>query len=92
MSSSGLISHKGTDGTQVWDRISRYGSYTGTVGENLSFGDSKGSEYMLSLYIDDGVLNRSHRSAITNPVYTKTGVAHCSHKSQMRGMVAIVYA
>jgi len=44
--------------------MERYGVPSGTMGENLSFGKSRGDEYMTSLFIDDGVADRGHRTAI----------------------------
>ena len=88
----GVVSHDGSDGSKVWHRMERYGKGAGTLGENLSFGNSRGDEYMTSLWIDDGVADRGHRSAITNKAYTKVGIAYCPHKSVYEGMVAIAYA
>jgi uncharacterized protein YkwD len=61
--------------------MERYGVASGTMGENLSFGKSRGDEYMTSLFIDDGVADRGHRRAITSNKYYKVGIAYCSHKS-----------
>ena len=88
----GIVSHDGSDGSKVWDRMGRYGQASGTMGENLSFGKSRGDEYMTSLFIDDGVANRGHRNAIQRKNYFKVGIAYCSHKSVYDGMVAIAYA
>lgn len=57
----GIVSHSGSDGSKVWHRMERYGEAFGTMGENLSFGKSYADEYMISLYIDDGVSDRGHR-------------------------------
>jgi uncharacterized protein YkwD len=62
------------------------------MGENLSFGKSRGDEYMTSLFIDDGVADRGHRTAIQNKKYNLVGLAYCPHKSDYQGMVAIAYA
>ena len=62
------------------------------MGENLSFGKSRGDEYMISLFIDDGVSDRGHRQAICNEKYFKVGIAYCNHNSDYHGMVAIAYA
>ena len=63
-----------------------YGVASGTTGENLAVGYSQGDEYMISLFVDDGVLDRGHRVAIQNKEYTKVGIAYCN------GKVAIAYA
>ena len=34
----GKISHVGSDGSQPWERIERYGEWGGEVAENISFG------------------------------------------------------
>jgi uncharacterized protein YkwD len=70
----------------------RYGKGSGTLGENLSFGKSRGDEHMTALWIDDGVADRGHRRAIMSKEYFKVGIAYCSHKSVYEGMVAIAYA
>ena len=46
------------------DRMKKWGKATGVIGENLSFGMSEGDEYMMSLFIDDGVKDRGHRRVI----------------------------
>lgn len=90
--SKGVVSHDGTDGSKVWDRMERYGDPQGTMGENLSFGKSRGDEYMLGLFIDDGVEDRGHRTAIQHPSYNLVGIAYCPHNSQYENMVAIAYS
>jgi uncharacterized protein YkwD len=73
--------------------VDRYGKGTGTIGENLSFGQYvAGPEVIMALYIDDGVKNRGHRRALQNPAYNYTGIAHCQHRSQYTEMIAIAYA
>jgi hypothetical protein len=88
----GVVSHTGTNGSKIQVRINRWGQASGVIGENLSFGMSEGDEYMISLFIDDGVKNRGHRNAIQNRNYKKVGIAYCPHNSMYRGMVAIAYA
>jgi uncharacterized protein YkwD len=73
----GVVSHDGSDGSKVWHRMERYGKGSGTLGENLSFGNSWDDEYMTSLWVDDGVVNRGHRHAITQKAYRKVGIAFC---------------
>lgn len=77
----------------MWHRVSKYGKSTGEVGENLAFGQQEnGTDYLMSLLIDDGIADNNHRRAIFNSAYTKTGMAYCSHNSQYKNMIAIVYA
>ena len=51
-------------------------------GENLSFGNYKtnpGKRHVLSLLIDDGVLDRNHRRNIYDTRFTDVGIAHGLH-------------
>ena len=91
MGDRGKTGHTGSDGSQVWDRIERYGKWTGSVAENISFGDTTGADYMIQLYIDDGVPNRGHRKNIMNANLKQTGIAYCSH-SKYGGMLVVVFA
>merc|ERR1712137_136432 len=88
---SGTTGHTGSDGSQPWDRINRYGRWGGTVSENLAYGRSEGDEYMVQLYIDDGVRDRGHRINMLNPELKLTGMAYCGHNSY-GGMMAVAYA
>jgi len=89
----GLVQHNGSDGSQVWHRVDRYGKGSGTIGENLSFGIYKGGpEVIMALFIDDGVSNRGHRKALQNKTYQYTGIAKCPHSSQYGEMIALAYA
>jgi len=88
---SGTTGHTGSDGSQPWDRINKYGRWGGTVSENLAYGRSEGDEYMVQLYIDDGVRDRGHRINMLNPELKLTGMAYCKHNSY-GGMMAVAYA
>eukprot|EP00315_Gephyrocapsa_oceanica_P043257 CAMPEP_0185532626 /NCGR_PEP_ID=MMETSP1366-20130426/108039_1 /TAXON_ID=38817 /ORGANISM="Gephyrocapsa oceanica, Strain RCC1303" /LENGTH=353 /DNA_ID=CAMNT_0028144349 /DNA_START=64 /DNA_END=1122 /DNA_ORIENTATION=- len=103
-STTGLVSHTGTDGSSPFDRMSRYGTWTGTAGENLMFGGKGGPvtlakfdfitparSVMLSLIVDDGVADRGHRVAIYNPRFRVVGIASGAH-SEYGTMTAISYA
>ena len=90
--SSGTKSHRGSSGTQVWNRLRLYGSYTGSVGENIITGEKTGSEYMIEMYVDDGTESREHRKAMSNPVYKMIEIARCKHNSREKFMVVAVYA
>jgi len=103
-SGAGLVSHTGTDGSSPFDRMSRYGTWTGTAGENLMFGGKGGPvtlakfdfitparSVMLSLIVDDGVADRGHRVAIYNPRFRVVGIASGAH-SEYGTMTAISYA
>ena len=74
-----MTTHKGSDSSMPWDRIEKYGNYSGYAAENIAFGNNKGPAYIYSLYIDDGSITRHHRQLIIHPELTMTGMAYCSH-------------
>lgn len=61
MGFAGKTGHVGTDGSNVFFRIKRYGKWKGGCGENLAYGPKTGKGVLLNLLIDDGVPDRSHR-------------------------------
>jgi len=71
--------------------MTRYGSWGGSVAENLAYSRSTGGEMMVQLYIDDGVPSRGHRVNIVNPALKLTGMAYCDH-ARYGNMIAVVYA
>lgn len=75
----GGMSHKGRDWSSTGDRISRYGTWSGTWGENLSCGRSGAREIVMALIIDDGLRNRKHRANIFNPSFNYAGAAVGCH-------------
>lgn len=75
----GGMSHKGRDGSNTADRISRYGTWGGSWGENLACGRSGAREIVIALIIDDGVRGRKHRENIFNPQFNYAGAAVGSH-------------
>lgn len=76
----GLVSHDGSDGSNVSDRIERYCEWEGICAENLDFGSKSGLNCLLSLIIDDGVTTRGHRKNLMNTNSKYIGVAVNSHK------------
>ncbi len=76
----GKIGHYGTDGSDPFVRINRYGTWQGSAGENISFSPIATAKWhVMQLVIDDGVKNRGHRKALLNPDYRLTGSACGAH-------------
>ena len=71
-------------------RIERYGKWSITCGENLSFGQKSGKDIITQLLIDDGVANRGHRGNIFNNVFGVIGTHYGEHK-QYEAMCTIDY-
>ncbi|HEV2860286.1 MAG TPA: CAP domain-containing protein [Pyrinomonadaceae bacterium] len=89
-SASGATGHKGSDGGFCEQRLQRFGTWQGDLGENLHYGPETGRERVLTLLIDDGFANRGHRLRILNPDYKVVGVACGGHK--MGSMCVINFA
>lgn len=90
----GRLQHVGTDGSNSWDRVNRYGSWQNTIGENLSFGaygPADARDVVMHLIIDDGVRDRAHRDNLFNPAFHIIGVA-CGPHARYEAMCVMVYA
>ena len=50
----GLLLYQSSDGTEPEDRISKYGNYIDSLGENIDFGPNDAMGVIVSLTLDDG--------------------------------------
>ena len=57
----GLLLYQSSDGTEPEDRISKYGNYSESLGENIDFGPNDAMGVIVSLTLDDGEEQRPHR-------------------------------
>lgn len=76
---NGGFGHEGRDRSHAGQRIARYGSVSGSWGENLSYGKSSARDVVLAMIIDDGLRDRKHRKNIFNPSFNFAGAAFGSH-------------
>jgi uncharacterized protein YkwD len=87
MGDRGTAGHYGSDGSDPFIRISRYGNWEiipgkSIAGENISFSPINIAHWhILQWLIDDGVADRGHREALLRPEYRHTGVACGAHRA-----------
>ena len=77
----GLITHIGSDGKNITDRIEKYCEWDGIVAENLDFGFRMGDNVIMNMIIDDGVNDKIQRKNIFSKDFQYIGVGAGPHKT-----------
>jgi uncharacterized protein YkwD len=88
---SGAMGHTGSDNSQPWDRMNRYGAWQDEVAENIAYGGYSARGVVIQLIVDDGVPGRQHRRNIFNPDYRFVGVA-CGTHTRLHDMCVMDFA
>lgn len=88
---SGGLGHRGNDGSRMADRVSRYGQWSGKIGENISYGQSDAREVVVQLIVDDGTPSRGHRKNLLDPDFRVVGIA-CGRHAEYQGMCVTTFA
>jgi hypothetical protein len=82
----GLISHG-----DVGNRINRYGTWSGAIGEDITYGPRQAREVIVNLLIDDGVADRGHRRSLLDPRWRHVGIA-CGFHARYGTMCVLDFA
>lgn len=67
------------DSWGIRERIEGHGSWTSTIGENISYGPDTARMVVMGLIIDDAVPDRGHRRNIFNRAFSTAGAACGPH-------------
>jgi hypothetical protein len=76
---NGGIGHISKNGTDPQNRIKRYGEWNLCLAENIVYGNFDARQIVISLLIDDGVPDRSHRINNLNPCFRYVGISFGAH-------------
>lgn len=79
MGPTGGRGHTGSNGSQPWDRMARFGKWTGGAGENIDYGTRDARGVVVRLIVDDGVRGRGHRKNIFSRDFRVAGAASGYH-------------
>lgn len=83
-----ISAHTGSDGSNVSQRIDRYGDPQGFVGETIDFGANTGRQIVIDFLVDDGVSSRGHRDNLLKPSFRFAGVSVGAHAKD--GTMAVI--
>jgi hypothetical protein len=78
---SGGRGHVGSDRTMPWDRMARFGQWSGQAGENIYYGQRDARGIVIALIVDDGDRGRGHRKNIFSTAFHYAGIACGRHAS-----------
>lgn len=79
----GIVSHKGTDGSTVGERLEKYGHIQGVSGQSIVYGNKTALETVMSLLIDDGVPSRPQRALFFDQRMNRFSCFRGPHKKYM---------
>ena len=80
----GLLLYQSSDGTEPEERITKYGEYKDSLGENIDFGPNDAIGVIVSLTLDDGEEERPHRDNLFKNDYKKIGIACGPHQTEFQ--------
>lgn len=69
------LGHFGKDGSNLMQRLSRFGSYGNLTAENITYITPNVRDIVISMIVDDGVKHRGHRKNIFSRDFKQIGPA-----------------
>lgn len=70
------LGHYGKDGSNLPDRLRRFGSFNQLTAENITYFASRARQIVVTMIIDDGVKSRGHRKNIFSANFKQIGAAY----------------
>lgn len=75
----GLVSHRGSLGETLRDRVVRHGDRYENTAQSLTFGPTDAQTVLFNLLVDDSVSSRNHRKMLLDRRFMHVGVACAPH-------------
>lgn len=92
LGTSGNTGHKGGDGSTPNVRVSRYGDWANSIGENIVYqATTTARESVMGLIVDDGIVGRGHRKNIFDSTYRAAGIS-LGERSDQGTLCVITFA
>lgn len=92
LGTSGNTGHRGNDGSTPNARVSRYGDWANSVGENIVYqAATSARESVIGLIIDDGIPTRGHRKNLFDSTYRVAGIS-LGARSSLGTLCVITFA
>ena len=92
LSKTGETGHTGSDGKNMGQRIDKYGSWSGKVGECIAVQSTTPMDFILQWLIDDGVKSRGDRKTILSKDFTKMGLGYTASHKAYKTCAVVVFA
>lgn len=87
----GLESHLSSEGSDLKSRLLKFCTVSGSIGENIDFGNTSIEEIVINLLIDDGMLSRGQRLNIMKKNHKFVGAGQGIH-SEYGCMSVLIFA
>jgi len=85
------IGHSGRDGSNIAERVNRYGAWAISLGEIVVYGSDTAQRLVIQLIIDHDNPGRQRRLSVLNPDFSVTGIA-CKDHVRYRNVCVITFA
>jgi uncharacterized protein YkwD len=82
------IGHSGKDGSNIAERLNRYGAWDRGIGEIVVYGSETAQRLVTQLIIDHDNPGRQRRLSVLNPDFSVTGIA-CKDHARYRNVCVI---